>query len=127
MPKKTILVIDDEEDFHIILRRTLEPAGFKVLSAMSSEEALRMLDAKIPDAALVDWNLPGMSGLDLCTHIRRDSRFAGMLLVMVTVRDTPDDQICALEQGKADSHIAKPVVPEVLLEKLNSLFKLKER
>lgn len=119
--KKSILIIDDEYDFHIILRRILEPAGYKIISAMSAEEALRMLEAFVPSLALVDWNLPGISGVEFVKKIRQGRKFDKMLLVMFTVRDLESDHLAAYA-GRADFYLTKPVNPEIMLEKINKLL-----
>ncbi|MFA5162834.1 MAG: response regulator [Elusimicrobiales bacterium] len=119
--KSTVLVVDDEEDFHIILRRILEAGGYKVVSAMSAEEGLRMLEAFIPAAVLVDWNLPGISGLDFVKHVRAAKRTRKLPVIMLTVRDDESDHLEAYT-GNVDLYMTKPVVPEILLERVKSVI-----
>lgn len=125
MKTPTILVIDDEEDFHRILRRILEPAGYKVVSAFSAEEALRMLDAFVPDFAMVDWNLPAMTGFDFLKRVRGEKKLDKMRVAMFTVRDSEEEQLLAYSQ-RTDLYITKPVVPEILLEKIRNVLTRKE-
>jgi len=119
--KHTVLIVDDEEDFHIILRRILEWAGYKVISAMTAEEALRMLDAFVPDAALVDWNLPGMNGIEFVRKVKAEKKMRGMKLIMLTVRDREEDHLAAYSE-KVDLYMNKPVEPEIMLEKMKAVL-----
>lgn len=127
MHKRTLLLVDDEPDFHRILPRLLEPEGYKVFSAYTAEEALRLLEARVCDIALVDWNMPGMSGIEFCRKVRTDRRLDRMLLVMLTVRNQPEEELQGLKEGQADLYLAKPISPSELLIRLEALFNLKER
>ncbi|MDD2773938.1 MAG: response regulator [Elusimicrobiales bacterium] len=119
--KPTVLIVDDEEDFHVILRRILERMECRVVSAMTAEEALRMLEALVPDVAFVDWNLPGMNGVEFIKKVRADKRTRGMKLIMLTVRSNEEDQLAAYSE-KVDLYMNKPVEPEIILEKVKGLL-----
>jgi len=119
--KGTVLVVDDEEDFHVILRRILEAGGYKIVSAMSAEEGLRMLEAFLPVAVLVDWNLPGISGLDFVKHLRENKRTKKLPVIMLTVRDDESDHLEAYA-GNVDLYMTKPIVPEILLERIRGVI-----
>lgn len=119
--KPTVLIVDDEEDFHVILRRILERMECRVVSAMTAEEALRMLEALVPDVAFVDWNLPGMNGVEFIRKVRADKRTRGMKLIMLTVRSNEEDQLAAYSE-KVDLYMNKPVEPEIILEKVKGLL-----
>ncbi|MBI4656975.1 MAG: response regulator [Elusimicrobia bacterium] len=118
---KTILIIDDEEDFHRVLKRILEPQGYKTLSSLSAEEALRMLEALTPNLAIIDWNLPGKTGLELVRMIRQMEKFKKMPIIMYTVRDTESDQIEAYSSD-IQLFLTKPVESGVLIAKIKQFF-----
>lgn len=119
---KTILLVDDEEDFHRILKRVIEPAGYRTVSAMSAEEALRMAEAFTPALAIVDWNLPGISGLELVKKLRSLPRFGRVPIIMYTVRDSEEEQISAYA-ADIQAYLTKPAAPVVLLAKIEQLLK----
>jgi DNA-binding response OmpR family regulator len=123
---KTILMVDDEPDFQTIVRRILEPAGFRVLSAGSSEEALPVLGREAVDLLIVDWNLPGKSGVELCRGLRADARLKGLPLMLLTVRNLPDEQMTGLTESGADVYMTKPIQPEELLARIQSFLGLLE-
>lgn len=119
---RTILLVDDEEDFHRILKRVIEPAGYKTVSAMSAEEALRMAEAFTPALAIVDWNLPGISGLELVKKLRSLPRFGRIPIIMYTVRDSEEEQISAYA-ADIQAYLTKPAAPSVLLAKIKQFLK----
>jgi two-component system chemotaxis response regulator CheY len=112
------LIIEDSRAMRSILAGILGEAGIEVDLAIDAEEALAVLDKGGEfDFALVDWNLPAMSGLDLVRAIRKVPALAGMRLMMVTTETQLSRVQEALEAG-ADEYIMKPFDKEMLLEKL---------
>lgn len=101
----TILVVDDEPSIRQALHVTLGNVGFDVTEASSGEEALASIRQHRYDAVLLDMNMPGMGGMAACKEIR--SIEPGLPVLMVTVRDTQDDKVEALESG-ADDYVTKP-------------------
>lgn len=126
MARHSILVVEDDEDYRGILKRILEPAGYKTLVAGSAEEALEILKIRGVDAAVVDWNLPGASGVELCKRVRKDPALARTVLVMLTVRDEPQDQVRALQKSGANLYLIKPVAPKELLARLQRLIQTRD-
>jgi len=118
---KMILVVDDEEDFHRVLRRVLEPEGYKVVSSLSAEEAMRLLDAVVPDLAILDWNLPGITGLELAKAMKQNPRLQKIPLIMYTVRESEIDQVDAYSYG-IQFFLTKPVGSAVLIAKVKQLL-----
>jgi len=121
-PKYSVLLLDDSEDYQRILGRILRPAGYKILPAKSAEEAWQALEVRIPDAALVDWNLPGENGIAFARRMRQDPRFSQTILIMLTVNSRPEDQVQSLREGGFNTFMTKPVVPAELLARLESLL-----
>ena len=115
------LVIDDSRAMRSILTGILDDLEFEVEQAADAEAAYEVLRADHGfDLALVDWNLPSMSGLDLVRLLRQQTELAGMRLMMVTTETELARVREALEAG-ADEYIMKPFDKEMLLEKLTLL------
>lgn len=112
------LVVDDSRAARAILRRFLAERAFEVLEAPDAERARELLDAgPPPDLALVDWNLPGIDGLELVRRLRADRRFDRLRIVMVTTEVEPAQIEEALRAG-ADEYLMKPFTRETLESKL---------
>jgi two-component system, OmpR family, KDP operon response regulator KdpE len=106
-----ILVVDDEPQIRRVMRMTLTGEGYEVEDARTGEEALEKLRASRYDLALLDWNLPGMGGLETCRQVRSSS---DMAIIMLTIRNAEQDKVHALDAG-ADDFITKPFsMPELL-------------
>ncbi|MCJ7754880.1 MAG: response regulator [Thermoanaerobaculales bacterium] len=115
------LVIDDSRAMRSILTGILEDLEFEVEQAADAEMAYEVLKADDGfNVALVDWNLPAMSGLELVKLVRQRQELAGLRLMMVTTETELARVREALEAG-ADEYIMKPFDKEMLLEKLNLL------
>jgi two-component system KDP operon response regulator KdpE len=100
-----ILIVDDEKAIREALRTTLNAFGFRNHEAQNGEEALEVMRRVQFDVVLLDINMPGMSGIDICREIRRVA--PGLGVIILTVRDSEDDLVNALEAG-ADDYITKP-------------------
>ena len=105
MESGLILVVDDELSIRRALHTTLNNLGFRTVEAARGEEALSLLRTNTFDAVLLDINMPGMSGIEACKSMR--SRFPRIPILMLTVRDSEDDKVEALDAG-ADDYITKP-------------------
>src|SRR5215469_14191932 len=104
-PAPTVLVVDDEPSIRHALKLTLGGSGFQVREAATGEEAIALLRQTRYDAVLLDMNMPGMGGMVACREIRRFS--PSIPILMLTVRDTEEDKVEALESG-ADDYVTKP-------------------
>jgi two-component system KDP operon response regulator KdpE len=100
-----VLIVDDEPSIRRAIRTTFGTLGFDISEAMNGEQALPLLRAANFDAVLLDSNMPGMGGLEACREIRR--RFPRIAVLMLTVRDSEDDKVEALDAG-ADDYVTKP-------------------
>ncbi len=106
-----ILVVDDEPQIRRVMRMTLTGEEYEVEDARTGEEALEKLRASRYDLMLLDWNLPGMGGLETCRQVRASS---DMAIIMLTIRNAEQDKVWALDAG-ADDFITKPFgMPELL-------------
>ncbi|MBR9982632.1 MAG: response regulator transcription factor [Desulfatitalea sp.] len=122
MVKKTILVVDDEEDILELVRFHLAREGYAVLSAETGEQAWRMVREQRVDLALVDLMLPGIDGLELTRRLKNDPKTSGIPVVMLTAKGEEVDIVTGLELG-ADDYVTKPFSPRVLLARLRSVFR----
>ena len=113
-----VLVVEDHADARLLLVLMLQDLHFTVVEAANGEEALDSLDRAGPfEFALVDWGLPGLSGLDLVREIRAKQESDHMKILMVTGRNEMDDVAEALENG-VDEYLMKPFDEDALCSKL---------
>ena len=116
MTNANILVVDDEAQIRRVLRSTLSFRGYTITEAKSGEEALDLVSKLKPDLILLDVNLPGMSGVEVCREIRRSSDAP---IIMLTVRNAERDKVVALDAG-ADDYVTKPFGIEELLARVRA-------
>jgi DNA-binding response OmpR family regulator len=117
-----ILIVDDSADYRRILSRIVTAGGYRPLCAGDAVEARRLLAENEPDAALLDWNMPGEDGIALAQELRRDARWSALPLIMLSVNSDPDDQARSLSQGDLDAYMTKPVASAELLARLKNLL-----
>ena len=115
----SVLVVDDEPSFTEALSVGLLREGFEVRTAADGRSALNMFSASEPDLVLLDVMLPGMSGLDVCREIRKQSRVP---LIMVTARGEEIDAVLGLELG-ADDYVAKPYRMKELAARMRAVLR----
>ncbi|NLF49689.1 MAG: response regulator transcription factor [Leptolinea sp.] len=117
--KKKILIVDDEPQIVRVLQGYLEKAGFNVVSAMDGIRVFKIFQTEKPDFVILDLNLPGMDGLEICRRIRQDS---GVPILMLTARSEEADKIVGLELG-ADDYIVKPFSPREIVARIKTIFR----
>ncbi len=117
-----VLVVDDEEDYRIITRDMLRAGGYEVRLAVDGEDGLAALKDFQPDVVLVDWMMPKMDGEGFCRKLREDARFKAAPVLMLTVKDTTDEELEALHFG-VDDFIIKPFRPEELLARVRAALR----
>ncbi len=117
-----VLAVEDEAAIQELLKITLATAGFDVEVAGSAEEALRSIKLALPDVVLIDWMLPGMSGLQLARQLRADQRTAELPLIMLTARGGEADRVAGLETG-ADDYVTKPFSPRELVARIRAVLR----
>ena len=114
MMSTRILIVEDEEALTLLLRYNLEAEGFVVDTAARGDEADLRMQEQTPDLVLLDWMLPGLSGIELCRRIRARRETERLPVIMLTARGEESDRIRGLGTG-ADDYIVKPFsVPELL-------------
>ncbi|MBV8301272.1 MAG: response regulator transcription factor [Candidatus Dormibacteraeota bacterium] len=118
MPR-TILVVDDEAEIVRLVRDYLEGAGFRVVTAMNGDDALRASRRDRPDLVILDLNLPGMDGLDVARTLRRDGETP---IIMLTARTQESDRVAGLELG-ADDYVTKPFSPREMVARVRAVLR----
>ena len=115
-----ILVVDDDPAVTSVLRRGLAFEGYRVETAASGAEALRLARDRPPSLVILDVMMPGMDGLEVCRRLREADRSLPILLL--TAKDAPTDQVAGLEIG-ADDYVTKPFNFDVLLARVKALLR----
>ena len=117
-----LLIIEDEADIRELISFNLEMSGYEVLKARDGEEGLRMARSEKPDLIILDLMLPGMDGLKVCSHLKKDSDVKDVPVIMLTARSEDDDIISGLETG-ADDYITKPFSPRILIARVKAALR----
>jgi len=109
-----VLIVEDEEPLTLLLRYNLEAEGYAVDSASRGDEAEIMLREQVPDLVILDWMLPGLSGIELCRRLRLRPETQGLPVILLTARGEESERVRGLATG-ADDYVVKPFsVPELL-------------
>ena len=118
----TILVVEDEPAISELVAVNLTFAGHKALRAATAEQAATLIRAELPDLILLDWMLPGTSGVQLARKLRADERTRDIPIIMLTARSNEADKIEGLEAG-ADDYITKPFSPKELIARIKAVLR----
>lgn len=118
----TVLVVEDEPSIAELITVNLRHNGFRPIWAMDSVSAQREMDAALPDLILLDWMLPGESGLSLAKRWRGLERTKAVPLIMLTARGDESDRVAGLDAG-ADDYIAKPFSTKELLARVRAVLR----
>lgn len=115
------LIVDDSRPIRRIEGEILKDLGFETADACNGREALdRLQTCPLPDVVLVDWNMPEMDGLEFIKAVRREARYSGIVILMVTTETETDQMLRALTAG-ADEYLMKPFQKEGLVDKLRMI------
>jgi len=117
-----ILVVEDEPAIQELIAINLEHAGHSVLRALNAEQATQMVREVLPDVVLLDWMLPGQSGVAFARRLREDERTRTIPIIMLTARGTEADKIAGLESG-ADDYVTKPFSPRELVARIKAVLR----
>ncbi len=117
-----ILLVEDEPEIRELLAFTLGRAGYEVVETDSAERALQVLDHDIPQLAIIDWMLPGMSGVDLAYRLRQDELTAMLPVIMLTARGEEADKLKSFDSG-VDDYVTKPFSPRELIARVKALLR----
>ena len=117
-----ILIVEDEPDIVELLKYNLEAADYEVGIARDGDEAEISLAERKPDALLLDWMLPGVSGIELCRRIRRRPETRMLPIIMLTARGEETDRLRGLDSG-ADDYVTKPFSPAEVIARLRAVLR----
>ena len=114
-----IILVDDEPEILILVRDYLSREGFNVLTAINGTEGIQLIEREKPDLVLLDWMLPGMSGLEMCRRLRETSTIP---IIMLTAKSEEIDRVLGLEFG-ADDYIVKPFSLRELAARIKTVLR----
>ncbi len=117
-----IMIIEDEEDIVTLLRYNLEKEGFETCVATEGDKAFNAIKINQPTLILLDWMLPGMSGIDICKQVRYDNDLRNVPIIMLTARGEETDKIKGLTIG-ADDYMTKPFSVPELIARIRALLR----
>ena len=118
----TILVVEDEPAIQELIAYNLKQAGHQPLRADNAEQALNLVANALPDLVLLDWMLPGLSGIEFARRLRADKRTRAIPIIMLTARSDEQDKLQGLETG-ADDYITKPFSPRELNARIKAVLR----
>lgn len=119
-----VLVVEDEAAIAELVSLNLRHAGFEVAVAMNADEAQREVDRVLPDLVILDWMLPGQSGLALARRWRAEARTRELPIVMLTARAEEGDKVTGLDAG-ADDYLTKPFSTNELMARIRAVLRRK--
>ncbi len=119
---QTILVVEDDPAIAELIRYNLTREGFQVTLAADGDTALHAAAAQPPDLVVLDWMIPGLSGIEVCRRLRRRPGSKGLPIIMLTARGEEADRVEGLESG-ADDYVVKPFSPNELLARIRALLR----
>ena len=120
--KTHILIVEDDDALRRLLTYALEREGYQTLGAARGDEALEMVEDECPDLLILDWMVPGVSGLELCRRLRRRKTTQTIPVLMLTARSDESDRVRGLETG-ADDYVSKPFSMAELVARVRALLR----
>jgi two-component system phosphate regulon response regulator PhoB len=116
------MIVEDEADLALMMRYNFEAEGFRVVTALSGDEAVEKMREGVPDLILLDWMLPGLSGIELCRRWRSREETARVPIIMLTARGEEEERVRGLATG-ADDYVVKPFSIPELQARINALLR----
>jgi len=120
--KPFIVIAEDEKAVSELLRYNLEAEGYETAIANDGDEAMLLIDERIPDLMLLDWMLPKISGIEICRRVRTRQETANLPIIMLTARTEEADRIRGLETG-ADDYVTKPFSTNELMARVKAVLR----
>jgi two-component system phosphate regulon response regulator PhoB len=117
-----ILIVEDEEDLTLLLRYNLEAAGYEVETVARGDEADLRFKERTPDLVILDWMLPGLSGIEICRRLRARPDTKALPIIMLTARGEESERVRGLSTG-ADDYIVKPFSLPELMARVSALLR----
>ena len=122
MAKQKILVVDDEPDLVELVKDVLERNDYSVISARNADLAIKKVRESKPDLIILDLNLPGIGGIEVCRILKEDRKTSSIPIIMLTVKSTETDKIAGLEAG-ADDYMTKPFSTAELVARTRAVLR----
>ncbi len=122
MPAAKLLLVEDDPALSELLQYRFENEGYDVRTTPDGDEAIVLAAEDTPDLVILDWMIEGISGIEVCRRLRRNSDTAHVPIIMLTARETEDDRIRGLETG-ADDYLTKPFSPRELLARVAAVMR----
>ena len=122
MTKMNILIVEDEAAIRGMLSIVIEQAGFSSLVAADVEAAQKILADEMPDLILLDWMLPGVSGVEWARRLKKDPSYRDLPIILLTARGEEEDKVRGLEIG-ADDYMTKPFSPKELVARIRAVLR----
>jgi two-component system phosphate regulon response regulator PhoB len=122
MNSKRILIIEDEQPIREMICFALENAGFEIQEAADARQAQVMIAEALPDLILLDWMLPGVSGIDYARRLKKEDLTREIPIIMLTARTQEEDKVQGLESG-ADDYVTKPFSPRELAARIKAVLR----
>ena len=117
-----VLVVEDEDSLATLLQYNLEKEGYQVAVASDGEEALLLVDERLPDLVVLDWMLPKLSGIEVCRRLRQRAETRNCPIIMLTARGEESDRIRGLDTG-ADDYVVKPFSMTELTARIRAVLR----
>jgi two-component system phosphate regulon response regulator PhoB len=117
-----ILVVEDEDAIRAMLIMVLEQANFTPIAVADAQEAQKALDVALPDLILLDWMLPGISGVEWARRLKKESMYRDIPIILLTARGEEEDKVRGLEIG-ADDYMTKPFSPKELVARIRAVLR----
>ncbi len=122
MSNCNILVVEDEDAIRAMLIMVLEQADFTPIAAADAQEAQKALDETLPDLILLDWMLPGISGVEWARRLKKEPMYRDIPIILLTARGEEEDKVRGLEIG-ADDYMTKPFSPKELVARIRAVLR----
>lgn len=122
---KRVLIVDDDADIRGVIRSVIESLDLKTFEAPDGPSAIELFNQTKPDLVILDVNMPGLNGFDVCRKMRESEEGTLIPIIMLTARDSVEDKITALDGG-ADEYLTKPFHCQELQARLRAFLRVRE-
>ena len=122
MPQPALLLIEDDEAIAELIVWHFAREGFSVRQTPDGEQALVLVEERVPDIVLLDWMIESLPGIEVCRRLRRNPKSANVPIIMLTARGEEEDRIRGLETG-ADDYVTKPFSPRELVARVSAVLR----